>query len=62
MAAKKKDMVRIICYNQVERMERKDALDKYLEGMMMCDGSERERYASIYSQLMAGYQTCSDKL
>lgn len=62
MATKKKDIVRVICYSHVERMERKEALEKYLEGMMMCDGSERERYASIYSQLKAGWKTCSDKL
>jgi hypothetical protein len=43
-------------------MTRKEALDKYLEGMTVCDGSEADRYRSIYCQLMAGYKTVSDKL
>ena len=58
----KKDMVTIICYRKKERMERKEALAKYLEGMMCCDGSERDRYTNIYCQLIEGRTLCSDEL
>lgn len=57
-----KESVRIYVGKQFERMTRKEAIDKYLEGMMVCDGSEADRYKSIYCQLMAGHKTVSDKL
>ena len=57
-----KDMVTIICYRQKEIMSRKKAIKEYFEAMVCCDGSESERYANIYQQLMMGYKVCSDEL
>ena len=57
-----KERVKVICYGQMERMTRKEAIDKYFEGMTVCEGSEAERYKNIYCQLMLGYKTVSDKL
>lgn len=57
-----KERVRVICYGKLERMTRKEAIDKYLEGMNVCDGSEADRYRNIYCQLMAGHKYVSDNL
>ena len=57
---KKNDVVTITCYGVTKKMNRKDAIEKYLEGMMCCDGSERERYTNIYCQLIAGETVCND--
>ena len=56
-----KDIVTIICYGQVEKMEREQALDKYFDCMMMCEGSEGERYKNIYCQLKQGEKVCVDR-
>jgi hypothetical protein len=60
MAAKKKDIVTITCYNQTETMERSKAIKKYLEAMRNSEGSERERYENIYFDLIDGETNCSD--
>ena len=52
----------IYCYGRLERMTRKEAIDKYFEGMMECDGSEAERYKRIYCQLMLGSKKVTDQL
>lgn len=54
------DIVTIHCYNQVEKMKRKDAIKKYLEGMRCCEGSERDRYTNIYFDLIDGKMECFD--
>ena len=54
------DMVMITCYCQTETMERADAIKLYSEGVMCCDGSERERYATILAGLLAGETEVSD--
>lgn len=54
------DIVTIHCYNQVEKMTRKEAIAKYLEGMRECEGSERERYTNIYFDLIDGKMECFD--
>lgn len=56
------ESVKIICYRRLETMKRKDAIDKYFEAMMECEGSEAERYKNIYCQLMLGEKTASDEL
>lgn len=56
----KKDIVTIICYGKETKMEREEAKALYLEGMMCCEGSEQERYANIYAELMAGFSVCTD--
>lgn len=58
--SKKNDIVTITCYGVTEKIKRQDAIEKYLEGMMCCDGSERERYTNIYIQLIAGNKHCTD--
>lgn len=55
------DPVQVTCYGQTKTWERKDAINFFLEGMMSSDGSERERYANIYCQLVAGYKIVSDE-
>ena len=57
-----KERVKVICYGKMERMTRKEAIDKYFDGMMCCEGSEGERYKNIYCQLMLGEKTASDEL
>lgn len=54
------DIVTIHCYNNTERMTRKAAMEKYLEGMMACEGSEQERYTNIYCKLQDGLIECDD--
>ena len=56
----KNDVVTIHCYKKVEKMNRKDAIKEFYEGMLYCDGSEQERYANIYGQLMEGITECYD--
>lgn len=60
MAQKKKDIVKVTCYNQTKEWERSEAIAFFLEGMMSCEGAERERYTDIYIQLLGGYKECSD--
>lgn len=43
------------------KKERKEAKAFYLEGAMMCEGSEQARYWSIYNQLCAGLNYCTDE-
>lgn len=54
------DEVTVTCYGVTEKMSRRNAIKKYAEGMACCEGSERDRYADIYMQLMAGYYDCHD--
>lgn len=47
--------VDVICYGQREHFEtRQDAINKYAEGMVACEGSEQERYAKIHFALVHG--------
>lgn len=52
--------VTVTCYNETEKMTRGKAIDFYFEGMMCCEGSEGERYKTIYCQLMEGKTNVSD--
>lgn len=54
--------VSVKCYRKVEKMTRAEALKTYYDGMICCDGSESERYANIFSQLLAGEKFVSDEL
>ena len=57
----KNDSVKVICYGQEKVWDsRADAAKFYLEAMIMCEGSEKERYANIFQQLIEGYAVCSD--
>ena len=53
--------VTTICYGEKRVWDsRQEAMDYFLEGVMACDGSERDRYASIYSQLASGANYATD--
>lgn len=54
------DIVTVTCYGKTEVMTRREALAEYLEGIRCCEGSERERYDSIYCQLLDGATDVSD--
>ena len=55
-----KDIVQITCYGRVSEMDRQDAIREFTEGVMVCDGSERDRYMNILMDLMAGLKECRD--
>lgn len=56
------DVVSITCYNKTENMRRRDALEKFYEGMMCSEGSEHERYETLFFQLLEGRMKCSDSI
>ena len=61
-SVQKVDEVITICYGQRELWKsRKEAADFFLEGMASTEGSECERYATIYTKLILGYKVCSDE-
>lgn len=55
------ERVSVTCYNKTETTTRQKALNKYYEGMRCCEGSERERYETIFFQLMDGEMEASDE-
>lgn len=57
------DSVTTVCYGE-ERVwdSRREAADFFLEGLKATDGSERERYAAIYTKLILGKNYCTDDL
>ena len=53
--------VTTVCYGEEKVWDsRQEAMDYFLEGVMACDGSERDRYATIYSQLAEGANYATD--
>ena len=59
---KKADLVVVTCYGKSKVWERKEAIDFFLDGMMGCEGTERERYTDIYIQLIDGAKEASDEI
>lgn len=57
----RKDIVTVTCYGITEQMERQKAIRFYSDGVLSCDGSEKERYANILAQLTSGLTVCSDR-
>ena len=55
------EQVTVTCYRQKQKMTREEAIDMYYEGMLCCEGSEGERYQTIYCQLMEGLPNVSDE-
>lgn len=55
------EQVTVTCNRKTEKMTRGKAIDEFFEGMMCCDGSEAERYQTIYCQLMEGMTLVSDE-
>ena len=57
------ESVTVICYGQKTVWKnRKDAMDFFAQGVMECDGSERERYALILADLWSGLKVCTDEV
>ena len=54
------EKVAVTCYGKTEQMTRREALEKYYECMKGSEGSEHERYETIFFQLLEGYTECSD--
>lgn len=53
--------VTVICYDDVEKFDRrKDAIDKYYEGMLVCEGCEAERYMNVFCDLTQGRMVATD--
>ena len=58
---RKLDSVTVVCYGKTEVWDdRQQAAAFYLEGMACSDGSERERYAKIYTEITLGMAFCTD--
>ena len=55
-----KDIVTIICYGDIERKERSEAIKFYKECAYACDGSEKERYSNVLLDLMDGRKLAWD--
>lgn len=54
-------MVKVICYNRSELWHsRKRAYQFYWQGVMACEGSERDRYINICNDLQAKKKVCTD--
>ena len=57
-----KEQIQITCYGKTETWtDREKAKAFYLEGIMNSEGSERDRYTDIYTQLCEGFSKCSDE-
>lgn len=56
------DSVVVISYGQKQVWDsREEATKFYFEGMMECEGAERDRYAKIYADLILGLPVCTDE-
>ncbi|MBR1414460.1 MAG: hypothetical protein IJ570_01165 [Prevotella sp.] len=60
--SKLNEQVTITCYRQTEKKTRREALEFYYEGMLNSEGSEHERYETIFFQLLQGRMTASDQI
>jgi len=56
------EMVMVTCYRQTKKMRRREAMQFYFEGMKCSEGSEHERYETIFFQLLEGHMECSDEI
>ena len=57
------DSVTTVCYGEEKVWDsRKEAKDFFLEALKATEGSERERYATIYTKLILGKNYCNDEL
>ena len=55
-------MIITVCYGTQKTWEtREEAMSFFLEAMMSCDGSEKDRYCNIYMKLQLGLNYCTDK-
>jgi hypothetical protein len=56
------EQVKVTCYRETETMTRRKALEFYYEGMLCSEGSEHDRYETIFFQLMEGRMEVSDEI
>lgn len=58
---KKTDAVKVRVYGKWKKFKsREEAMNFFMEGMIACDGAERDRYLSIYFQLRDGATVATD--
>lgn len=56
------DGVTTICYGKTEKWkDRDEAIAFFEEAMLASEGSEQERYAKIYTELIERKDVCSDE-
>lgn len=60
--SKLNEQVNVTCYGRTETKTRREALEEFYEGMQCSEGSEHERYETIFFQLLEGYVDCSDQI
>lgn len=60
--SKMSEVVTITCYNKTRKLTRRSALKYFMQGMQCSDGSEHDRYETIFFQLLEGNMVCSDRL
>ena len=54
--------VTTVCYGEKKVWDsRKEAMDFFYEGMLCCEGSERDRYTNIYCKLADGARYATDE-
>ncbi len=52
-----------VCYGKVQEWEsRSEAKRHFLDAMLNSDGSERERYSTVYLKIVLGYSCCTDDI
>ncbi len=56
-----KGVVEVTCYGKTRTMGRESAITFFRNAMANSEGSEHERYSTIYLQLMDGKVICSDE-
>lgn len=58
---KKPDAVKVRVYGKWKTFKsHEEAMNFFMEGMIACDGAERDRYTGIYFQLKAGATVVTD--
>ncbi len=55
------EIVYVTCYRKRKQYTRRKALKFFYEAIQGSDGSERERYETIFFQLLEGCIECSDE-
>lgn len=56
-----KDMVKVTCYGSTKVYEREQAIREFTTAVLVCEGSERDRYCNILSDLRAGKSEAKDE-
>lgn len=60
-SCRKLDTVKTICYNEEKMWDsREEAISYFIKAMASTEGSERERYETIFVKLMTGATVASD--